>query len=265
MWDAIKFPISSGIAGHLFFSVFAELGGEERQLLASKELYGPELRDGVGEPVEIVLNGHENYPDMILKTKVVAVDLFRQALGAERPNDETEAEGRLQDVAINTGNETNDFERHETADSLLQYPRSQTPLDDLGIPLSHGVGVPGDDGNIDRRIEQEQEVVISTPDDDPDKPKQLSNLGNSLHTRFQRLGNLDDANNAIVQHQKAVNLTRDGHPDKPALLNNLGNSMLTRFERLGNLDDIHNAIVRHQAAVNLTQDDHPDKHHLESR
>ncbi|KAG8813464.1 hypothetical protein FRC19_002405, partial [Serendipita sp. 401] len=97
LWDIVKSSTLPEITGHLSFSVFAELGGEERQLLASKELYGPELRDGVGEPVEIVLNGHENHPNMILKTRVVAVDLFRQSSGAERPKNETEVQGNLQD------------------------------------------------------------------------------------------------------------------------------------------------------------------------
>ncbi|KAG8834630.1 hypothetical protein FRC20_007420, partial [Serendipita sp. 405] len=282
LWDFVKSSTLPEITGHLSFSVFAELGGEERQLLASKELYEPELRDGVGESVEIVLNGHENHPNMILKTRVAAVDLLRQASGAERPKNETEVQGNPQDVAINAGAETNGSEHHRTVDGLLQHPHSQTPLDNVGISPSHGLGFTGDDKNIDKRIEQEQEAVNSTPDNHPDKfkqlsvfansllvhiipdghpdkPRRLSNLGNSLLTRFERFGNLDDMNDAIVKHQAAVDLTPDGHPDKPQQLSNLGNSLLTRFDRLGNLDDMKNAIVQHQIAVDLTPDDHPDK------
>ena len=98
-----------------------------------------------------------------------------------------------------------------------------------------------------------------TPDGHPDKPLCLSNLGIALQTRFNRLGNLADIENAILSHQKAVDLTPDGHPNKPRYLFNLGSSFGTRYNPLRNLGDIENAILNHQKAVDLTPEAHPNK------
>ena len=68
-----------------------------------------------------------------------------------------------------------------------------------------------------------------TPDGHPDKPAYLNNLGNSFQSRFERLGDIADLDEAITAQQQAVRLTPDGHPDKPAYLNNLGTSFHTRL------------------------------------
>jgi hypothetical protein len=87
----------------------------------------------------------------------------------------------------------------------------------------------------------------------------LNSLGNSLLTRFERLGDLGDLNKSVLRGEDAVYLTPDGHPDKPSWLNNLGNSLLTRFERLGDLDDLNKSVSISEDAVHLTPDGHPDK------
>ncbi|KAF8132578.1 TPR-like protein [Boletus edulis] len=87
----------------------------------------------------------------------------------------------------------------------------------------------------------------------------LFNLGNSFITRFSRLGELRDLEDAISTHRDAVHLTPDGHPDKAGCLNNLGGSFITRFSRLGELRDLEDAISTHRDAVHLTPDGHPDK------
>ncbi|KAJ7906917.1 CHAT domain-containing protein [Mycena leptocephala] len=98
-----------------------------------------------------------------------------------------------------------------------------------------------------------------TPDGHPDKPGRLSNLGNSLASRFKRHGDLNDLNQSVLRFEAAVALTPDGHPNKPSLLNNLGSSLLSRFEQLGDLSDLNQSVLRNEAAVALTPDDHPDK------
>ena len=98
-----------------------------------------------------------------------------------------------------------------------------------------------------------------TPDEHPDKPTYLSNLGNSLQARFERFGSLKDLENAIFNQQKAVDLTPYGNPDKPRHLSNLGTSLQARFKRLGSLEDLNNAILSNQRAVDLLPDGHPLK------
>jgi len=50
----------------------------------------------------------------------------------------------------------------------------------------------------------------------------VSNLGSGQRTRFERLGDLSDLENAISNYEKAVELTDDRHPNKPMYLSNLG-------------------------------------------
>ncbi|KAJ7115480.1 CHAT domain-containing protein, partial [Mycena epipterygia] len=91
----------------------------------------------------------------------------------------------------------------------------------------------------------------------PEKPSRLSNLGNSLLSRFTQLGDLDDLHQSVSRFEAAVTLTPDDHLNKPSLLNNIGNSLLRRFERLDDLDDLNQSVLRLEAAVALTPDSHP--------
>ncbi|KAG8859271.1 hypothetical protein FRB91_008452 [Serendipita sp. 411] len=216
VWDANEIIVLLEVTTHFSVSIFGEFGGEERQILASKELHGPDLYDGLGEAVEILLDGHENYPNMILKTKVVAAD----------------------------------------PSSMIQ-----ALSDNVGVSSFDGSESSGNPGDIDGVNEREQLVGLAA-DDDPDKSSRLYDLGTSLLTRFQRLGNVDDIDNAIMQLQAATNLTPDDHPDKPTYLNDLGTSLLTRFEHLGNLGDLDESLARLQAGVTLIPDYHPHKPNL---
>ena len=77
----------------------------------------------------------------------------------------------------------------------------------------------GDITDIERATQLHENAVSLTGDYvNMNKPRLLSNLGVALQTRFDRLRNLIDLENAILSKQKAVDLTPDGHPDKfPAL------------------------------------------------
>ncbi|KAI9574339.1 hypothetical protein HD554DRAFT_2006816, partial [Boletus coccyginus] len=68
--------------------------------------------------------------------------------------------------------------------------------------------------------------VELTPHGHPHKPGRLNNLGNSFLTRFQRVGELSDLEDAISRQRDAVELIPHGHPHKPDLINNLGSSFL---------------------------------------
>ncbi|KAJ7887832.1 hypothetical protein B0H14DRAFT_2162065, partial [Mycena olivaceomarginata] len=87
----------------------------------------------------------------------------------------------------------------------------------------------------------------------------LNNLGSSLLSRCERLGDLSDLNKSIMMKEDAVQLTPDGHPDKPGKSSNLGNSLFHRFERLSDLSDLNKSIMMKEDAVQLTLDGHPEK------
>ncbi|KAJ7734062.1 hypothetical protein B0H16DRAFT_1695911 [Mycena metata] len=117
----------------------------------------------------------------------------------------------------------------------------------------------GDLDNLNSGVSRLEAAVSLTPDAHPDKPAQLSNLGNLLGRHFEQLGDLDDLNKSVLRFEAAVALTPDGHSGKPGELNNLGHSLLGRFERLGDLSDIDKSVLMLEDAVQLTPDGHPDK------
>ena len=67
----------------------------------------------------------------------------------------------------------------------------------------------------------------------PDGPAKfiwLSNLGMSLHSRFEQFGDLVDLNKSVQVMEDAVLLTPHDHPYKATQLNNLGLSLQTCFD-----------------------------------
>ena len=79
---------------------------------------------------------------------------------------------------------------------------------------------------------------------DPRDTVALASLGTALSYRFDRLGELEDLEEAILKWRDAVNHTPDGHPHKPSYLSNLGVSLRCRFNRLGELNDPDDAILK---------------------
>ena len=93
------------------------------------------------------------------------------------------------------------------------------------------------------------EVARLTPDGRPDKPARLNNLANSLRSRFEHLGELNDLDQAILKYREAIQFTVDGHPDRPGQLSNLADSFRTRFEHLSELNDLELAILQYSNAA----------------
>jgi len=116
-------------------------------------------------------------------------------------------------------------------------------------------------GDIEKSILSLEDAVRLTPDGHTDKPGLLNNLGNSLLTRFEHLGEIANIDKAILSFEDAAHLTPDGHTNKQILLNNLGTSLMIHFERLGEKGDIEKAASRLEEAVRFTPDGHAYKPH----
>ncbi|KAG8750727.1 hypothetical protein FRC11_010115 [Ceratobasidium sp. 423] len=95
------------------------------------------------------------------------------------------------------------------------------------------------------------DALIPTPDDHPDLPIHLINLGASFSDRFKRLGEMSDLEKAIECQTRVISLTPDGHPHLPSRLINLGASYADRFQRLNELDDINKAVEYLSIAITL--------------
>ncbi|PVF96602.1 hypothetical protein CPB86DRAFT_816235 [Serendipita vermifera] len=279
VWDADEPLILQEVIGDFTLSVLMQQDQDERQLVGSVELKETELFDMVGTQFEIPLISQDNYPDILLRTKVLTIeDLGENTrevnLGTSRQNGGSGEGNTIERMLADGVAAFHDFESDGNLESLDQAvskfeviaelipeedPKLPGILSNLGAFLLSRFERLGRIQDINNSIERLEKVKALAVDSDSDKPGYLNNLGSSLQARFERLGETADIDSAIVNQQTAVELTPDGHPDKPNRLNNLGASLQTRFERFGEIADIDSAIINQQAASELAPHGHPDK------
>ncbi|CAE7187896.1 unnamed protein product [Rhizoctonia solani] len=101
-------------------------------------------------------------------------------------------------------------------------------------------------------------ALASTPDGHPELPSRLGNLAVCYNERFERLGELNDLEQAIAYESRALESTPDGHPHLPIRLANLAVSYSERFGRLGEPEDLEQALAYGSRALESTPDGHPD-------
>ncbi|CAE6533937.1 unnamed protein product [Rhizoctonia solani] len=113
-------------------------------------------------------------------------------------------------------------------------------------------------GDIQKDIERITSVLSLTPNDDPNLPHLLADLGTSHKERYYRLGEINDIDKAIEYGSGALALTPEDDPDLPGLLETLGESHGIRFQRLGEIDDSEKELEYQSRALNLTTISHPN-------
>jgi tetratricopeptide (TPR) repeat protein len=212
------------------------------------------------------LVGHENYPNLVVKSRVFVINNYQELL-----SDEESAISKLcgdADIAFYHFNRHGALEALDQAISQFQtvvnvmprdHPTLSIVLNSLGNLLSNRFERLGQLVDLHKGIETLRRAINLTPEADPNKSAYLDNLGHSLRIRFQYLGNLADMDDAIAQNRAALHLIPNGHPIKPGILGNLGLSLQTRFERFGNLADLDDAIAHHQMAARLAPNSHQYK------
>ncbi|KAJ6582426.1 CHAT domain-containing protein [Mycena capillaripes] len=161
-------------------------------------------------------------------------------------------------------------------DAVCNDPKNPLYLGHPGRGLYERFLRLGNLGDIHEAISKQRDVLNETSMDHPnlpdmeyavhitleghsEKPARLSNLGNSLVTRFNHLGNLGDLNGAISKHEDAVRLILDSHSNKHIWLSNLGTSLLIRFYQLHDSGDLNRSISKQEDAVGLALDSDPHK------
>ncbi|PVF92920.1 hypothetical protein CPB86DRAFT_145599 [Serendipita vermifera] len=265
IWDTDLLLFSCEVTGEFLVSVSMQVDENERQLLGSIELNGSELYDIIGNQYEVPLMCHENFPNLILQTKILGI----KTVG---PNGEDVVDKMLREGIT----AWRDFEKHgnlqglELSISKLEAALKMTPwnlfqlpeiLSRLGESLRCRFEQHGCLADINDSVERLEAAVNMTTDSEPHRPSYLENLGKSLAVRFNRLGDLADIDNAVTYLRAAVKLIPDGNPHKPGPLTNLGGFLLTRFERIEIPADVDGAVTYLQAAVSLTPDGDPYKPH----
>ncbi|KAG6373736.1 hypothetical protein JVT61DRAFT_5876 [Boletus reticuloceps] len=141
---------------------------------------------------------------------------------------------------------------HNLGDSLgVRYERlgKLSDLEDAISMLRDAVDLTPPGHPEKKAISMLREAIDILPHGHPDKPICLNDLGSSLKTRFQRLGELTDLENAISMLRDAIDLTPQGHPAEPSYLNNLAGSLFIRFERHKELRDLEKAISLYSDAA----------------
>ncbi|PVF92186.1 TPR-like protein [Serendipita vermifera] len=232
-WDADQLLVIRHVATDFMISVVTESDRDERRVIASMELSGLELCNTIGNQYEVPLISDESYPNLVLRTSAMAIEDIGDLVARSGLNDIrgglSHTERTIEKLLADSNAAYEDFIRHGKLDRLEQA------------------------------ISQYRAAIEVIPEDDPQVPDILNNLGISLRRRFEQVGCLDDINEAIERHEIAIILRPDDDSDKSGRLINLGGALFRRFERIGNLDDLENAIQQHQTAVHTTSDSDPAK------
>ncbi|KAG2122344.1 CHAT domain-containing protein [Suillus clintonianus] len=84
------------------------------------------------------------------------------------------------------------------------------------------------------------------------RPRSLHNLSQSLFTRFEHQGSIDDIDECIQLGREVVSLCPEGHPWHNDYLNNLALSLVCRFEHQRESSDLNEAISSYEKVVHLT-------------
>ncbi|KAG2122474.1 CHAT domain-containing protein [Suillus clintonianus] len=84
------------------------------------------------------------------------------------------------------------------------------------------------------------------------RPLTLDGLAQSLLTRFQQRGSIDDLEESIQLRREAVSLCPEGHSDHGEYLNNLALSLQFRFDHQGKSHDLDEVISMYEEALRLS-------------
>ena len=89
----------------------------------------------------------------------------------------------------------------------------------------------------------------------------LTNLANTLNTRFRLTGNLETLNQAIGNLREALRLRPPGHPERKGTLNVLGTSLRTRSGLIDySMTDLDESINYHREAASLHAEKSPGRY-----
>jgi tetratricopeptide (TPR) repeat protein len=117
----------------------------------------------------------------------------------------------------------------------------------------------GSTDDLTGMIRIESAVLERLPQNHPDRPSWLNNLGCSLGRLFIRTSDIDDLNQAIDLIDMALTATPQEGGARAAVLINLANQLGRRFENTGSIDDINRAIELAEMAVDASPDHDTDR------
>ncbi|KAJ7641886.1 CHAT domain-containing protein [Roridomyces roridus] len=87
----------------------------------------------------------------------------------------------------------------------------------------------------------------------------VADLGTSLLMRYERLGRLEDINEAIASFEQFLALVQPNDPNKILGLQKLGISLIWRFKHLGAQSDLNDSVQWFENAIALAPEGHPER------
>ncbi|MEV1068619.1 CHAT domain-containing protein [Streptomyces sp. NPDC050263] len=105
---------------------------------------------------------------------------------------------------------------------------------------------------LDTVVDQHRRILAATPADHPGRPQRLANLGNALHSRFERRSSEEDLTAALDAHREAVGASRPDDPDLPTRRSGLAGVLWSRHRLKGDPADLDAAVDGMRAAVDTT-------------
>ncbi|PVF90762.1 hypothetical protein CPB86DRAFT_865374, partial [Serendipita vermifera] len=162
VWNADEPLILHEPVGKLTLSVLIQLGQNERQLIGSMELNGTELFNMVGTHFDIPLLSQENYPDILLRTKILTIEDLRE---------------NTREMNSGTTRQRGSSSEGHTIEGMFAD----------GVAAFHDFGSHGNLESLEQAISKFEAIAELIPEGDPNLPVILSNLGAFLLSRFERL------------------------------------------------------------------------------
>ena len=130
--------------------------------------------------------------------------------------------------------------------------------------------------DLDGAIVLWREAVALCPQNYEDRSIVMGGLVESLWTRFEVQGNVEDLDEVIELRRAVLSLPNDhvdiaartdqnlscrpeDHSDRPSVLDGLAISLATRFGQNGNMDDLNEAVQLLREALSLRPHGHPER------
>jgi len=113
--------------------------------------------------------------------------------------------------------------------------------------------------NLERAIISYRRALAAQPIGHPNRPMSLINLADTVLTRFEQLGRLEDINAAVAYNREALALCPRGHQDHRLFLNNSAVALHTRYNQTGQMEDLEEAITYNTKVLALRPYGGPDR------
>ena len=184
-----------------------------------------------------------------------AIEAASEAVKLARPS-HPELATWLNYLALYHSKRFDKAENLDDANKAILYAREAiglTPLDDalnqakrfssLSLYYSDRFGWAGDTNDLQLGVLLSRKALILLPPDHSKRPTMLHNLTWCLRTRYSRLGDLEDLDEAIRKGQEAVDLARPAEVDDlQSFRSNLSLDVYARFRQNGASKDLEHAI-----------------------